>query len=175
MKDKITRSVLLLIFAVVAGLYGGATTCISNKKFKVKRACGTVTDPTGAPIPKVDLELLDNQSVVLQRVPTDEDGRFNVPNVAKGEYVLRVNSPYFATAWQPFIVTKSSANARCSKPMEVRLDLRDDAAQSLNQDSWRNISIALFDPDGCRTILGERYRLVTTVVVITKSVGAVSI
>jgi 5-hydroxyisourate hydrolase-like protein (transthyretin family) len=123
MKHKITGSVLLLIFVAVAGLYGGATTCVSSKKFKVKKACRTVTDPTGAPIPKVDVELLDNQSVVLQRALTDEEGRFNVPNVAKGEYVLRVKSPYFVTAWQPFIVTKSSANARCSNPMEVRLEL----------------------------------------------------
>jgi len=122
MKDKSTGSVLSLTFVAVAGLYGEATTCVSNKKFKVKQACGTVTDPAGAPIPTVDVELVDNQSVVLQRALTDEDGRFNMPNVAKGEYVLRVKSPYFAAAWQPFIVTKSSANARCSKPMEVRLE-----------------------------------------------------
>jgi hypothetical protein len=31
---------------------------------------------------------------------------------------------------------------------------------------WRNIPIALFDPDGCRTILGERYRLLSTVIVV---------
>ena len=120
MKRTITWLILLLVFA---GLYAGATTCVSNKKFKVKMACGTVTDPTGVPIPKVDVELLDSQSVVLERTITDEDGHFNVPSVAKGEYVLRVKSPYFVDAWQPIIVTKSSANSRCSKPMEVRLDL----------------------------------------------------
>ena len=123
MKHKITSFVLLLIVLVVAGLYAGATTCVSNKKFKVKKACGTVTDPMGVPIPKVDVELLDNQSVVLERAITDEDGRFNVPNVAKGEYVLRVKSPYFVQAWQPIIVTKNSANSQCGKPMEVRLEL----------------------------------------------------
>jgi Carboxypeptidase regulatory-like domain len=123
MKHKITSLVLLLIVLVVDGLYAGATTCVSNNKFKVKKACGTVTDPMGVPIPKVDVELLDNQSVVLERAITDEDGRFNVPNVAKGEYVLRVKSPYFVQAWQPIIVTKNSANSQCGKPMEVRLDL----------------------------------------------------
>jgi hypothetical protein len=123
MKHNLAWLVLLLIFLLIAGLYAGATTCVSNKKFKVKKACGTVTDPTGVPIPKVDVELLDNQSVVLRRAITDEDGRFNVPNVAKGEYVLRVKSAFFVVAWQPIIVTKTSANSRCSKPMEVRLDL----------------------------------------------------
>jgi len=123
MKHKVAWSVRLLTFLVIAGLYGGATTCVSNKKFKVKKACGTVTDPTGVPIPRVDVELLDSQSIVLQRVLSDEDGRFNVPNVAKGQYALRVKSPYFVPAWQPIIVTKNSADSRCSKPMEVRLEL----------------------------------------------------
>jgi hypothetical protein len=122
MKHKIIGTVLLLIFLLVAGLYAGATTCVSNKKFKVKMACGTVTDPAGVPIPKVDVELLDNQSIVLKRAITDESGRFNVTNVAKGEYVIRVKSPYFAVAWQPIIVTKKSSSSQCSKPMEVRLD-----------------------------------------------------
>ena len=123
MKHQVIRSVLLLIFVVVAGLYVGATTCVANKKFTVKKACGTVTDPTGVPIPKVDVELLDKQSVVLQQTLTDEDGDFNVPNVAKGEYVLRVKSPYFVSAWQPIIVTKNSANSRCGRPIKVRLEV----------------------------------------------------
>jgi hypothetical protein len=123
MKHMITWLDQLLIFLVLAGVYAGATTCVSNKTFKVKMACGTVTDPTGVPIPKVDIELLDSQSVVLERATTDEDGRFNVPSIAKGEYVLRVKSPYFVVAWQTIIVTKNNANSRCSKPMEVRLDL----------------------------------------------------
>ena len=78
MKHKITWLVFLLIFLVVDGLHGGATTCVSDKKFKVKKACGVVTDT---------------------------NGRFDVPNVVKGEYVLRARSPYFSVAWQPIIVT----------------------------------------------------------------------
>ena len=77
MKGKTIESVLLLIFVLVAGLDGDATTCIASKKFKVKAVCGAVTDPTGVPIPKVDVELLDNHSVILQRVVTNEDGRFD--------------------------------------------------------------------------------------------------
>ena len=119
----ITIGFLLLTFVAMAASSGTATTCVVNKKFKVKVVCGTVTDPTEVPIPKVDVELLDNHSVVLQRVVTNEDGRFNMPNVSKGEYVLRVKVPYFVTAWQPFVVTKSNANARCNKPMQVRLGL----------------------------------------------------
>lgn len=119
---RIIRAVLLVLPVVVTGLYVGATTCVSNKKFKVKAVCGIVTDPTGVPIPDVDVELEDVQSVVLQHVGTGEDGRFDMPNVRKGEYSVRVKSKYFVQAWQSFVLTKSNAKGRC-RPMLVRLEL----------------------------------------------------
>lgn len=112
----------MVLPVVITGLYVSATTCVSNKKFKVKAVCGVVTDPTGVPIPDVDVELENVQSVVLQQVRTSEDGRFYMPNIRKGEYALRVKSRYFVQAWQPFVLTKSSAKGRCT-PMSVRLEL----------------------------------------------------
>jgi len=53
-------------------------------------------------------------------------------NLPQRRIELRVKSLYFAVAWQPFVVTKSNAHARCEKAMEVRLALPDDAVQSLN-------------------------------------------
>jgi Carboxypeptidase regulatory-like domain len=123
MKRSITTFVVSLIVVVVSGLFGSATTCVANKRFKVNAVCGTVTDPSDVPIPKVDVELLDDQSAVLQRAVTNEEGHFSVSPVPKGEYVLRVKSPYFVVAWQPIIVTKNNANARCKRAMQVRLGL----------------------------------------------------
>jgi hypothetical protein len=51
----------------------------------------------------------------------------------QGDCELRAKSPYFAVAWQTFIVTKSNAGARCEKAMEGRLALQDDAVQSLTK------------------------------------------
>jgi hypothetical protein len=113
-RRTITTSFVLLVFVVAAELCGSATTCVANKKFKVKAVCGTVTDPTDVPIPKVDVELLDAQSVVLQRAVTNEEGRFIMSTAPQGEYVLRVKSPYFAVAWQPFVLTKT----RCKCPLQ---------------------------------------------------------
>ena len=119
---KIIKTTLLVLPLVIAGLDVGATTCVSNKKFKVKAVCGVVTDPTGVAIPDVDVILEDVQSVALRQVRTDEHGFFNMPNVGKGEYVLQVKSKYLVQAWQPFVVTKSNAKGRCT-PMSVRLEL----------------------------------------------------
>ena len=100
-----------------------ATTCVAERVFKVAHVCGTVLDSTGVPIPKVEVELLDMHSAVLQRTLTDDSGRFRFPDVTKGKYVVRVKYSGFADAWQPFIVTKKSAGAPCKKPMQVRLDV----------------------------------------------------
>lgn len=123
MNRNLRTSVVFLVVVVAVGSHLHATTCVANKKFKVKALCGEVTDPYGAPIPKVDVELLDNQSEVLQQVASGTDGHFSVPRVTKGEYILRVKSPYFVTAWQPVVVRKSNANDHCGKPIRVRLDV----------------------------------------------------
>jgi len=82
-----------------------------------------VTDPTNVPMPNVDVELLDKESVVLLHAVTNDDGRFNISDVSKGEYALRVKSPHFVTAWQPFIVTKKNSKTRCNRPIPVRLEI----------------------------------------------------
>ncbi|MFY9559976.1 MAG: carboxypeptidase-like regulatory domain-containing protein [Terriglobales bacterium] len=84
MKARSTRIVLVLSCVLSLHLNAGATTCVSNKKFKIKQVCGRVTDPSNVPIPMVNVELLDTHSVVVQQAPTDEDGIFTFQNVAKG-------------------------------------------------------------------------------------------
>ena len=66
-------------------LNAGATTCVSNKKFKVKQVCGRVTDPSKVPIPMVNVELSDTHSVVLQQAPTNNEGIFTFQSVTKGD------------------------------------------------------------------------------------------
>jgi hypothetical protein len=113
----------MLIF--IMGVYPDAvaTTCVANKIFKIKRVCGRVVDPTDAPIPGVEVELLDSHSNVLQKALTNESGTFRMQNVLPGQYVIRVQFAGFASAWQPFVLTKNKPNAPCNKPMQVHLEL----------------------------------------------------
>jgi hypothetical protein len=111
-----------MICVLSAYLNAGATTCVSNKKFKVKQVCGRVTDPSNAPIPMVSVELSDAHSVVLQQASTNDKGIFSFQSIMKGEYVIQIRYAGFATAWQPFIVTKNKQDVRCNKPMQVRLE-----------------------------------------------------
>jgi Carboxypeptidase regulatory-like domain len=123
MNQTLRAAILLLVLTLALGSHLRATTCIANKKFTVKAVCGEVADRYGAPVPNANVELLNNQSTVLQKVVTDADGHFTVLKVAKGEYVLRVSTPYFVAAWQPFVLTKSNASRHCEKPIHVFLDV----------------------------------------------------
>ena len=117
-----TPIALMLSCVLAVHLNASATTCVSNKKFKVTQVCGRVTDFRNVPVPMVDVELLDTHSVTLQQGLTDENGIFTLPNVANGEYAIRVRYVGFAAAWQPFIVTKDKPSTRCKRPMQVRLE-----------------------------------------------------
>ena len=123
MKGSCKHAVLVLIFVLVVYPDTGATTCVANKIFKVKQVCGRVVDPTDAAIPGVEVELLDSHSNILQKALTNESGTFDMRNVLPGQYVIRMQFAGFATAWQPFVLTKSKPNVGCNKPMQVRLEV----------------------------------------------------
>jgi hypothetical protein len=117
------QAFVVLIFALAVYSNAGATSCVANKIFTVKQVCGRVADPSDAPIPGVEVELLDSHSNLLQRARTDESGTFDMQNVTPGQYVIRVQFAGFATAWQPIVLTKSQPNSRCNKPIQVQLKL----------------------------------------------------
>jgi len=123
MKRSCKHTVLAFIFVLAVYQDTGATTCVANKIFKVNQVCGRVVDPTGAPIPGVEVELLNSHSTILQKALTNESGTFGVQNVLPGQYVIRVRFAGFATAWQPFVLTKNKPNATCNKLIQVNLGL----------------------------------------------------
>jgi len=90
MRYKISGTVLLLMCLTASSVSLSATTCVANKKFKVKQVCGRVTDLSGVPIPKVPIELQDEKSVPVREAITDDDGVFTMSDTPKGEYILRV-------------------------------------------------------------------------------------
>lgn len=123
MKRSCRRAVLVLTFVLAAYLNTGATTCVANSTFRVTHVCGTVVDPTDTPIPGVEVELLDAQSDVLQKALTNKSGAFDMEHLLPGQYAIRIQFDGFATAWQPFVLTKNKPKASCNKPIKVQLAL----------------------------------------------------
>jgi hypothetical protein len=62
---------------------------------------GTVSDPTGAVIPKATVVLKHKMTGVERTVLTDEAGRFTAPLLQVGEYEITVSAPGFSQITRP--------------------------------------------------------------------------
>ncbi len=61
---------------------------------------GTITDPSGAAIPKADVILVHQDTGAVRTILTNDRGFFSVPNLVSGRYDLTVAATGFATAVQ---------------------------------------------------------------------------
>ncbi|MFI5247740.1 MAG: carboxypeptidase-like regulatory domain-containing protein [Nitrospirales bacterium] len=73
-----------------------------------RRVAGRVLDPNGDPVKKALVELTKPnwQERIIARF-TDDHGRFDFPNLALGEYPVRVTKPGFAPLLARIMVSKS--------------------------------------------------------------------
>src|SRR5439155_21058816 len=80
---------------------------------------GSVTDPSGLPVPAVELTLTPMGTGVPVRVTSGSDGLFSFPNLESGEYELRASITVFKECVQRGIHVLSNQDAR----VEVKLEL----------------------------------------------------
>jgi len=57
---------------------------------------GTVTDPTGAAVPKAQVTVIDVATGITHNVTTDSAGVYAAPNLQPGVYQVRVVAPGFS-------------------------------------------------------------------------------
>jgi hypothetical protein len=81
------------VMAVIAGLLFATTLGQSADG----RISGTATDPTGAIIPGVEIEIVNEETGVWRKVITDDSGRYVVPLLHPGRYRLTATLPGFRT------------------------------------------------------------------------------
>src|ERR1035437_5910094 len=65
---------------------------------------GTVTDPSGALVPKATITVTDPQTGLQRTAVTDATGQFRVPNLAPATYDVSVRVPGFANAVRKGVV-----------------------------------------------------------------------
>src|SRR4051812_43098704 len=66
---------------------------------------GTVTDPSGAVVPRAEVNALNPQTGESRNATTDDGGRYTIANVLPGTYEMHVTAPGFSK------VTASNVNA----------------------------------------------------------------
>src|SRR4029077_11266689 len=80
----------ILIFSILFGRHAYAQ--VSGATLS-----GTVTDSSGAAIPKAQVTITDVATGVARKIATDNAGLYTAPNLLPGEYQLSVTAPGFST------------------------------------------------------------------------------
>ena len=99
---------------------------------------GSVTDPSGLPVPAVELTLTPVGTGVPVRVTSGSDGLFSFPNLQSGEYELRASITGFKEFVQRGIHVLSNQVAR----VQVKLEL---GAETQTIEVNENVSAINFD------------------------------
>jgi hypothetical protein len=99
---------------------------------------GSVADPSGLPVPDVEVTLTPRATGVAVRVTSDSSGLFSFPNLQSGEYELKANAKNFKEFVQRGIQVLSNQVAR----VQVKLEL---GAETQTIEVNANVSAVNFD------------------------------
>ncbi len=80
---------------------------------------GTVSDPTGAFIPKADVTLTEQSTQVSRTIHTDDSGEYVFPNIKPGTYAVSVTAPGFAGFTQKNNVLEVGSNIAVNVQLKV--------------------------------------------------------
>jgi hypothetical protein len=77
---------------------------------------GTVTDPTGAVLPKATVSITNRITNYRQTATTDENGAFRLTNIPPNPYHMQISAPNFATSTQ-------DVDVRSTVPITLKIAL----------------------------------------------------
>jgi hypothetical protein len=80
---------------------------------------GTVTDPSGAVIPKASVRILNENTLVERDIKTNNDGVFSAPSIQPGVYRIFVEAPGFST--EAINGVKIDVAAQINLPIHLRV------------------------------------------------------
>jgi len=80
---------------------------------------GTVSDPSGAALPGVDIEIRNAATNLTRNVVTDREGRFAAPQLPSGRYTVTFKLSGFATVVQENVIATIGEAVQLSPAMRI--------------------------------------------------------
>jgi hypothetical protein len=100
---------LLAFAALIAAVAGQPTVARAQSAASSGQIVGLVLDPSGAAVPSARISARNTDTNYMREATTDSLGRYAVPQVPMGSYVLRASANGFATETERVTVTLGSA------------------------------------------------------------------
>ena len=109
--NRLTRIALLpACLLLAAPLFG---------QFETAEVLGTVHDTSGAIVPKADVTLLNQDTGILVKTSTDENGSYNFFNVKVGRYTVTVEANGFTKFTTTGVAVNVNARQRVDATLQV--------------------------------------------------------
>ena len=80
---------------------------------------GTITDPSGAAVPKASITITNNDTGVARNVVSNDDGQFVAPDLHIGRYTVRATASGFKVAQQTGLVLAVGDRTRVDFALQV--------------------------------------------------------
>ncbi len=112
---KHVRAIADVFFAIVllSAAFLNAQTAVTGSIF------GTVTDPTGAPVPGANVEIQNVSKGVVYRTMTNDSGNYTQSQMQPGDYTISVTKPGFQKFVQQNIAAVVSQSTRVDAQLTI--------------------------------------------------------
>src|ERR1700757_3419617 len=109
------RLFLRLLFVLAVALLGFSYSTFAQQATIV----GTVTDPSGAVIPNVNVTITNTDTGVSHTIPTNDAGQYVAPDLQIGHYAIKASASGFKVAEQKNIVLTVGDRIRVDFQMQM--------------------------------------------------------
>src|SRR5215469_7690488 len=108
---------LTTVFFSLAGLFALVQAAVAQEV--TASIVGTVTDPSGAPIPNADVTATDVERGTIWPAKTNGDGTYNLTRLPIGNYTVKVAAAGFQTTTHAAFTLVLNQSARVDVQMKV--------------------------------------------------------
>ena len=108
-----TRRTILRALQVltIALIFAGAFVHQARGQSESGKVVGTVTDQTGAVVPRATLTLTNSENGLVLTATSNDAGELNLPAVPRGAYTAKISAPGFQSQSQAITVTVTEVQA----------------------------------------------------------------
>ncbi|MGH9741367.1 MAG: carboxypeptidase-like regulatory domain-containing protein, partial [Candidatus Acidiferrum sp.] len=106
---------LRFLFVLVVALIGFSFSTFAQQAAIV----GTVTDPSGASVPNVNVTITNTDTGLSRTIPTNNDGQYVAPDLQIGHYVVKAEAKGFKAVEQKNIVLNVGDRIRADFQMQL--------------------------------------------------------